>query len=176
MDWKALILPFWRRAPLRVRRWLIWQGASKFTVGVAAVCLNPQGQMLLLEHRFHNENPWGFPGGWVDRGESPLQGIVREVREETGLEATVQGVLSVTGDGEWVEIFYLCHVPDEPPVIQASEATGYCWVEPHACTLSLMPTQRRALQVARALIAGEPHPHYPMAGANLAPFGPSPPT
>lgn len=28
---------------------------------------------------------WGMPGGWLDFGEQPVEGVVRELQEETGL-------------------------------------------------------------------------------------------
>jgi len=39
-------------------------------------------QMLLIRHRYIKE--WFQPGGHVDPGESPLEGAIREVKEETG--------------------------------------------------------------------------------------------
>lgn len=152
---RRVILPFWSRAPIWLRRRLIWLGTSKFLVGVSAVCLNGQNQMLVLHHHFHNEHPWGFPGGWVDRGEAPLQAIVREIREETGLEATVEGLLTVMGDGEWVDIVYLCRVSDGEPAIQRGEALGYRWVDPAHHGLNLVFPQGKAAELAAARIAGE---------------------
>jgi mutator protein MutT len=149
---RRLLLPFWQRAPLWLRRRLIWLGTSKFLVGVAAVCLNSRNQMLLLRHRFHNEHPWGFPGGWVDAGEAPVQAIVREIREETGLEPVVEDLLLVMGDGKWVEIVYLCRVPDTEPVVQQSEAIEYRWVDPANYSLNLtLPQARAARMVAERL-------------------------
>ncbi len=146
--WTRLILPFWQRAPLNVRRRLIWLGSAKFLVGVAAVCVNPRGRVLVLEHRFHNEHPWGLPGGWLERGETPLACVVREVVEETGLQPEVLGVLWVDGDGEWVEICYLCRVPDAVPVIQLSEIKDYRWVDPASPGVALKPSQAQAVRVA----------------------------
>lgn len=141
-----LLHPFWRRAPLWLRRRLIWAGTDKFAVGVAALCLDPAGRLLLLEHRFHNEHPWGLPGGWADRGEAPEGAVLREVAEETGLEAEIERVVYASGDGEWVEIFFLCRVPAERPVLQQSEMLSYRWVDPHQLPYRLTRSQYRAVQ------------------------------
>jgi 8-oxo-dGTP pyrophosphatase MutT (NUDIX family) len=51
--------------------------------GVTAVILTPEG--LLLQRRSDN-GLWGLPGGSVEPGESVTEAVVREVREETGLD------------------------------------------------------------------------------------------
>ncbi len=43
---------------------------------------------------FHT-GQWALPGGGVEHAEAPLDAVVREVREETGLEAEVGEVLAV---------------------------------------------------------------------------------
>ena len=46
------------------------------------------GQLLLLERRREpNRGLWSGVGGKLDPGESPRDGVLREVREETGLDA-----------------------------------------------------------------------------------------
>jgi ADP-ribose pyrophosphatase YjhB (NUDIX family) len=51
--------------------------------GVSAVILTVDG--VLLQRRDDN-GLWGLPGGAVDPGESVTAAVIREVREETGLE------------------------------------------------------------------------------------------
>ena len=53
--------------------------------GVSAIILTAEG--LLLQRRADN-GLWGLPGGGVEPGESVTEALVREVREETGLDAT----------------------------------------------------------------------------------------
>lgn len=38
---------------------------------------------------------WSLPGGWIDVGESPSEGIVREVWEESGYRVTVRKLIAV---------------------------------------------------------------------------------
>lgn len=57
-------------------------------VSTRAVILTPEGRFLLFLSHFEpgSELPpqWVFPGGGLEAGEEPIQGIVREVFEETG--------------------------------------------------------------------------------------------
>ena len=52
---------------------------------------------ILLERRADSPNTgWGFPGGFLDYGESPMQAVVREFKEETGLDVEVVRVLGIS--------------------------------------------------------------------------------
>jgi 8-oxo-dGTP diphosphatase len=46
-----------------------------------------RGNKVLIIHRFRDgKYYWVVPGGGVEEGESLLEGLVREVKEETGLD------------------------------------------------------------------------------------------
>jgi ADP-ribose pyrophosphatase YjhB (NUDIX family) len=68
-------------------------GTPTAKVGTTAVVVDDQGRVLL--QRRSDDGLWGLPGGWLDPGETPEQGIVREVREETGLDIEVLRLAAV---------------------------------------------------------------------------------
>lgn len=62
---------------------------------VSAVIFN-DGK-ILLQRRVDN-GQWGLPGGSVEIGESVVQAIVREVKEETGLDVRVGRLIGIYSD------------------------------------------------------------------------------
>ena len=59
---------------------------ARFTVTAGAVIFNDKGEVLLLKHRFRAGSGWGLPGGFMEQGEQPIDTLLRELREEIGLE------------------------------------------------------------------------------------------
>lgn len=56
-------------------------------VGVNVMAIGEDGQFLLgLRHGTSiAPGTWGTPGGHIEKGETPCEGAIRELREETGL-------------------------------------------------------------------------------------------
>lgn len=54
-------------------------------VAVCCVIRNDEGQILLVSRK-DDPTSFGLPGGKVDLGETPQEAIIREVKEETGLD------------------------------------------------------------------------------------------
>lgn len=67
-------------------------------IGATLIAFNEQDEILMLRHVFHPHAPWGPPGGWMGRNESPETCLVREVREETGLDAIIGPVIHAEQD------------------------------------------------------------------------------
>ena len=56
---------------------------------VGAIITDPAGRLLLIQRGHEPEaGRWSLPGGRIEPGESDQQALVREVREETGLQVT----------------------------------------------------------------------------------------
>ncbi|MDP9364248.1 MAG: NUDIX domain-containing protein [Chloroflexota bacterium] len=62
------------------------------------------GRVLLCHRR--DVDLWNLPGGGLEPGETPWDGVVREVREETGLEVAVQRLAGVYSKPEVNEVVF----------------------------------------------------------------------
>lgn len=71
-------------------------------IRVAAIVVR-DGKILLVKHLKEGRAYWLLPGGGVEYGEPLAEALVREVREETGLEVRPDGVVwlsdSIPPDG-----------------------------------------------------------------------------
>ena|ERR1700724_1048034 len=74
---------------------LLWIFHSKFIIGVSAVIIDPNGNVLLLRHAYWKARSWGLPSGYVVKGESLQSAMKREIQEETGLDVEIVRLLQV---------------------------------------------------------------------------------
>ena len=58
---------------------------APFLVRVTGI-LEEDGELLIIQQKMSDGRKWYLPGGQLEAGETIEQGIVREMREETGLQ------------------------------------------------------------------------------------------
>jgi thiamine-phosphate pyrophosphorylase len=73
----------------------------------AAVVINEKHEVLLVKRTVEPKaGQWCLPGGFVEMGESPEDGCLRELKEETGLDGEIQqwagNILSTSPVYQWV--------------------------------------------------------------------------
>ncbi|MFD3443419.1 NUDIX hydrolase [Microbacteriaceae bacterium 4G12] len=66
----------------------------RMRVGAYAV-IRSSGRVLLAHWNDRGGSGWTLPGGGLELGEEPLDGVVREVAEETGYAVAVERLLGV---------------------------------------------------------------------------------
>jgi 8-oxo-dGTP pyrophosphatase MutT (NUDIX family) len=130
--------------------------ANSLVVAVTAVVLDDAGRVLLIQ-RTDNEL-WAVPGGAQDVGETSTEAAVREVREETGLDVEVTGLVGIYSDprhvityddGEVRQEFSLCFRarPIRGQLTPSSESKHVHWVEPdHLDKLNIHPCVRLRIE------------------------------
>lgn len=57
-------------------------------VVAGGLILGPEGLLLVENRRRNGRHDWSTPGGVIDEGETLIEGLTREVVEETGLVVT----------------------------------------------------------------------------------------
>ena len=113
--------------PLARLWWRLW---APVRIGVRAIVLDTENNVLLVRHAYGNEG-WGFPGGAPKRLEALAGTAQREVWEETGLRVQVErlhGIFDsfVEGKSDHVALF-VCRaaagpqpLPTSPEIVAAS--------------------------------------------------------
>jgi 8-oxo-dGTP diphosphatase len=126
-----LLGTLWSGFPARIRRWTMRLLHTRFTVTAGGVVFNERGEVLLLKHRFRPGSGWGVPGGFLDAGEQPEEGLRRELREEIGLEVDQIEILLVRSfrKPRQVEVLFRAKAVNdaEPKSIEVEKAE---WFDP----------------------------------------------
>lgn len=144
----------WVEWPI-MRRLMLWgirAVVPRHRIGVALVAFNEADQVLMLRHVFHPITPWGVPGGWLGGHESPADGVLRELREETGLSAVLAPAIYTVYDPypPHIGIMYLGYIQPGPFVLSA-EIIEAAWFSPDELPGPMLPHLREAITRAAQL-------------------------
>ena len=106
---------------------------EKPSLAVDAIVINDD-KILLIRR---GKEPWkgmlAFPGGFVEQGEDPEVAVIRELKEECGLDGVVEKLVCVKGDpnrdprGHVVSIAYLVTAQGMP--LAGDDAADAAWYD-----------------------------------------------
>jgi 8-oxo-dGTP diphosphatase len=115
------------------------------TIHVACAIIEQNGRVMAAQRSSAMSMPfkWEFPGGKIDQGETPEECLVREVREELGVEIHVGGPLMPATH----------HYPDLTVTLYPFVCTilsGDIILHEHAASVWLLPAELPRLDWAEA--------------------------
>jgi 8-oxo-dGTP diphosphatase len=121
-------------------------------IDVVAALIQEQGRFLLCQRPSHKARglKWEFPGGKIEKGETPEQAIIRECSEELDIELSVQGTAAMTlhhyPDISICLTLLRCTIISGTPKLK--EHIACAWVSPgEAVEYDLAPADRELLQM-----------------------------
>lgn len=149
-------------APAEVGRWLaLDNGYPTPKLDVRAMIMDEHEQIFLVREKA--DARWTLPGGWCDIGRSAAEAVVREVREEAGLQVAPVRLLALLDKHKQrhppqmphaYKAFFLCQVEGGALLQSTAETSGAAYFRAAALPeLSLdrvLPGQIQALH-ARVL-------------------------
>lgn len=126
-------------------------------VTTMALIRDDRGRVLMLRRaRDPFRGRWDFPGGFVDAGETPAEGIMREIAEEIRLTVEIEAVVgtyaSRYGDGEdarhTVDVAFACRLTGGQLTL-SDEHLDACWFAPGEAPEPAFAGEREALAQLR---------------------------
>jgi ADP-ribose pyrophosphatase YjhB (NUDIX family) len=106
---------------------------------VTGLILDEQQRLLLVTRaREPGKGLWDLPGGFADNHEAAEQALVREIKEELGLEVTSLTYLASAPNTypykgftyHTIDLAFLCHVTDPHRAVVSDDVASYCFVHP----------------------------------------------
>lgn len=143
----SILAQVYRAIPRPLVRGLLWAVNAKFNVGAVGLFTTHDKRVLVLKHVYRHSSPWGLPGGYLQRGETAEDGVLRELREETALTATISGVLCVDDvDSFQREIVFTGTIDPNQTAQLNFEIAEHAFVAPDDLPLGMLPRHAQLVE------------------------------
>jgi ADP-ribose pyrophosphatase YjhB (NUDIX family) len=141
--------------------------ANSIAVAVSAFVQDGNGRVLMI--RRTDNDLYAIPGGQLEPGETLTQAVAREVKEETGIDVTVVGLIGIYSnpnhvieydDGEVRQEFSACFRahPIGGKLLTSNESSEVHWFEPHELAeLNVHPSIQLRIRHGQS---NRPEPYY----------------
>ena len=100
---------------------------------VVAAIVEHDGCVVLARNRAWPATWYGLITGFLERGESPAQGVLREVKEELSLDAGEANLVGVYSFERMNQVIIAYHVPTTGAIVLNDELVDYRRVPPPQC-------------------------------------------
>ncbi|MFH1054349.1 MAG: NUDIX domain-containing protein [Candidatus Woesearchaeota archaeon] len=123
------------------------------SLAVKSFILNDKDEILLIKRASddsHAPSVWEIPGGRLDPGENPFEGLKRETMEEAGLEIGIKHPIHVDhftrDDGQIITmVIFLCK-PLTNSIRLSKEHTEFEWTSLDSAKLKVHPAFKEVIQ------------------------------
>ena len=119
----------------------VWENGQKFKfrhVTLEAIVVR-QNKILLVKRSsssLREANKYCLPGGFLNMDETPTEGVMRELLEETGYKATIARIFKITGNPtrantitQDVDFIFIVEVEKNPVAKPDNEVTVVEWFD-----------------------------------------------
>ena len=129
---------------MKERKYLMYKVYEKIPhnfspkLSIASCYIEHSGDFLSLKRSSSSPQAktWGTPAGKIEQGEAPELAAIRELREESGLELSLQNLKSLgkifieNPKGQYDCFLFYAKLKAKPKITLSKEHTDYTWTKP----------------------------------------------
>lgn len=120
------------------------------TVSVRGIICSPRNKILILQRA--TDDGWELPGGRLATDENPVEGLKREIVEETGLTIEVAEIVAANSwvnsdEQDRLAIHYKCYSTKQP-IEMSEEHVDWRWIAPTEVHKLLCEPQTAAVRAS----------------------------
>lgn len=106
---KSVLAKLWRflSFPKALQLAIMRLFQDEFLIGVTGIILNKKNEILVCKHTYR-QTKWSLPGGYLKTKEHPVEGLAREIEEETGFLVRIEKIIHTRTDREAARLDMAC--------------------------------------------------------------------